>query len=139
MSDTKHVLVVQEMFTCFPAAKIVNSKSTDLVIKAPDDIYTNFGTPTTHRTDNGPPFNSQQFKEYSYAKGILHKKVYPYHPQANPVQTFMKPLRKAMKMAHHKNQNKETTLNQLLGSYQVTPHRNKPGAKKFIFSAWLPT
>ena len=34
----------------------------------------------------------------------------------------MKPLGKAMKMAHHKNQNKETTLNQLLASYWPTPH-----------------
>ena len=92
MPDTKHVLVVQDMFTHFPAGKIVNSTSADLVIKALDDIYTNFGTSTTHRTDNGLPFNSQQFKEYSDAKGSLHNKVYPYYPQANPVKTFMKPL-----------------------------------------------
>ena len=79
------------MFTCFPAAKVINSTSADLVIKTLDDIYTNFRTPTTHITDNGSPFNSKQFKEYSDAKGILHNKVFPYHPQANPVETFMKP------------------------------------------------
>ena len=110
------------MFTCFPAAKVINSTSADLVIKTLDDIYTNFRTPTTHITDNGSPFNSKQFKEYSDAKGILHNKVYLYHPQANPVETFIKPLGKAMKIAHHKNQNKETTLNQLLASYWPTPH-----------------
>ena len=122
MPDTKHILVVQDMFTRFPAAKIVNSTSVDPVIKALDDIYTNLGTPITNRANNGSSFNSQQFKEHSDAKGILHNKVYLYHPQANPVETFMKPLGKAMKIAHHKNQNKETTLDQLLASYQATPH-----------------
>ena len=34
----------------------------------------------------------------------------------------MKPLRKAMKIAHYEHQNKETVLNQLLTSYQATPH-----------------
>ena len=98
--DTKHVLVVQDMFTRSPAAKIVSSTSADLVVKALDDIYTNFGTPTTHGTNNGSPFNSQQFKDYSDAKGILHSQVYSYHPEGNPVETFMKPLGKVMKSAH---------------------------------------
>lgn len=72
MPDTgpEHVLIVQDMFTWFPAAKIVKSTSSDHVIKALDDIYTNFGTPTTHRTNNELPFNSLQFKEYSDPKGI---------------------------------------------------------------------
>ena len=34
----------------------------------------------------------------------------------------MKPLGKAMKIAHYEHQNKETVLNQLLTSYQDTPH-----------------
>ena len=101
---------------------VISIPGMDPVIKALDDIYTNFGAPTTHRTDNGPPFNSKQFKEYSDARGIIHNKVYPYHHQANPIETFMKPLGKAMKIAHHKNQYKETTLNQLLASYWATPH-----------------
>lgn len=64
MPDTgpEHVLIVQDMLTWFPAAKIVKSTSPDHVIKALDDIYTNFGTSTTHRTNNELPFNSLQFK-----------------------------------------------------------------------------
>ena len=40
MPDTgpEHVLIVQDMFTWFPAAKIVKSTSSDPVIKALDDI-----------------------------------------------------------------------------------------------------
>ena len=56
MPNIKHVLVVQDMFTWFPAAEIVKYNSAGPVMKALDDIYTNFGTPTTHRTSNGPPF-----------------------------------------------------------------------------------
>ena len=121
MPDAKHIPVVQDTFTQFPEAKIVKSTSADPVIKALD-IYTNFGTPRTHRTNNGPSFTSQQFKQYSDSKDIKHNKVYPYYPLANPVETFMKPLGKAMKIAHYEHQNKETALNQLLASYQATPH-----------------
>ena len=92
------------MLTRFPAAEIVNSTSGEPVLKSLDNIHSNFGIPTSHRTDNGPPFNSQKFTDFSNSKGIIHNKVYPYHPQANPVETFMKPLGKAMKIAHYQNQ-----------------------------------
>ena len=42
--------------------------------------------------------------------------------QPNPVETFMKPLGKAMKIAHYEHQNKETALNHLLASYPAIPH-----------------
>ena len=123
MPDKKHVLVVQDIFTRFPAAKIVNSTSAEPVIKALNSVYTDFGTPHTHRSDNGPPFNSQAFHDFSQSQDINHKKVFPYHPQANPVETFMKPLAgKTMKIAHHQHQDKTHALNQLLASYRATPH-----------------
>ena len=65
--------------TLFPAAKIVKFTRTDPALRAFYDIYTNFGTPETRRTDNGLPFNSQQFKEYLDAKGVKQSKFYSYH------------------------------------------------------------
>ena len=130
MPDKKHILVVQDIFTRFPAAKIVNSTSAEPIIKALNSVYTDFGSPQAHRSDNGPPFNSQAFYDFSQSHGINHKKVFPYHPQANPVETFMKPLGKTMKIAHYQNQDKTFALNDLLASYRATPHPatgHKPG------------
>nr|XP_039253147.1 uncharacterized protein K02A2.6-like [Styela clava] len=100
MPDHKHVVVIQDMKTQFPNAKIVNSTAARHVIPAIEETYTYYGQPNTHRTDNGPPFNSREFKEFSDRRGITHQTSYPYHPQANPVETLMKPLGKAMKIAH---------------------------------------
>ena len=122
MPDQKHVLVILDAASRFPAAKIVPGTGAKPVLKAMDDIYTDYGQPSSHRTDNGPPFNSQEFANYSRSKGIDHIKTYPYHPQANPAETFMKPLGKAMKSAHYNHENKEDALKALLSSYRSTPH-----------------
>ena len=64
-------------------------------------------------------------------KGIEHIKTFPYHPQANPAETFMKPLGKSMKSAYHRKADKEVALKQLLTSYRSTPHPatgESPGA-----------
>ena len=122
MPDRKHVIVVLDNASRFPAAKIVPSTAAKPVLKAINEIYTDFGQPSTHRTDNGPPFNSAEFSQFSPAKGIEHIKTYPYHPQANPAETFMKPLGKAMKSVFHNNENRDSALNHLLTSYRSTPH-----------------
>ena len=122
MPDHKHVVVVLDSASRFPAAKIVPGTGSRPVIKAIDDIYTDYGQPSSHRTDNGPPFSSEEFANYSLRKGIEHVKTYPYHPQANPAETFMKPLGKAMKSAHHHHESKEDALKALLTSYRSTPH-----------------
>ena len=122
MPDSKHVLVVTDNMTRFPAAKIVPGTSATPVLKALDTIYADFGQPKSHRTDNGPPFDSHAFQQFSNELGVTHIRTYPYHPQANPAETFMKPLGKAMKIAHHHRTDKEVALNKLLRDYRATPH-----------------
>lgn len=122
MPDHRHIAVVQDIKTRFPAATIVKSTAAKHVIPTLEEIYAMYGHPDSHRTDNGPPFNSKEFKEFSANHGIRHRTSYPYHPQANPVETFMRPLGKAMKIAHFESKNKEKALNDLLTSYRSTPH-----------------
>ena len=122
MPDRKHVLAIIDKSSRFPAAKIVPNTSTAAVTKALSQIYADYGYPDTHQTDNGPPFNSDAFAEYSTENGIQHIKTYPYHPSGNPVENFMRPLGKSMKAAHQQKSNKEEALNQMLSSYRATPH-----------------
>ena len=101
MPDSRHVLVVIDGMSRFPAAKIVSGTSAGPVLKALNSIYTDYGNPKSHRTDNGPPFDSNAIEEFSKGRDVKHIKTFPYHPQANPAETFMKPLGKSMKIAHY--------------------------------------
>ena len=134
MPDQRHIVVALDSASRFTAAKIVTTTAATPVIKALDNIYTDYGQPISHRTDNGPPFISEEFTKHTNSKGIEHVKTYPYHLQANPAETFMKPLGKTMKAACYNNTDKEEALKQLLISYISTPHPTKgepPGAIMF--------
>ena len=122
MPNHKHVLVVQDQLSRYPAAKIVPSTAAKPVLSALDDVYESYGYPGTHRSDNGPPFNSKAFADFSEERGIKHERVYEYHPQANPSETFMKPVGKAMKAAKINGQDQGEALKDLLMSYRGTPH-----------------
>ncbi|XP_053689881.1 uncharacterized protein K02A2.6-like [Sabethes cyaneus] len=53
------------------------------VIKNMQSLFTRFGLPDVVVTDNGPPFNSQQFISFLERQGIKVMKSPPYHPQSN--------------------------------------------------------
>ena len=101
---------------------MVPSTSAKPVLKALDDIYVDYGQPASRRTDNGPPFDSEVFTEFSKVNGIEHVKTFPYHPQANPAENFMRPLGKTMKAANFNREDKEKALKELLAGYRATPH-----------------
>ena len=122
MPDHRYILVAQDMVSKFPTAKILTKTDAPHVTGALKEFYTSYGTPMVHRTDNGPPFNSKEFEEFSTHHGIHHEKSFPYHPQANPVETFMKPLGKCMKSAYSSKTDKHTALNDFLAAYRATPH-----------------
>ena len=122
LPDKRHVLVIQDTKSRFPTASFVPSTAARPVLKALDQVYTTYGRPERHRTDNGPPFNSKEFADYSAAKGIEHVACYPHHPQGNPCETFMKPLGKALKAAYYNRDNAQMALDELLMAYRSTPH-----------------
>ena len=75
MPKDEHILVVRDNLSRFPAAELVKSTAAKDVIPALDKIYTDFGPPCSHKTDNGPPFNSEAFDDYSTQNNIRHNCV----------------------------------------------------------------
>ena len=52
-------------------------------------------------SDNGPPFNSEQFKDFAKEEGFVHHRVTPNHPRANgQVERFMQTLKRKEQIAH---------------------------------------
>ena len=140
MPNREHVLAVMDKTSRYPAAKLVPNTSNSAVTAALSEIYADFGQPDSHQTDNGPPFNSDAFAKFSQEHGIQHRKTYPYHPQGNPVENFMRPLGKAMKAAHNEKSNKKKALNDMLSSYRATPHPSTgiaPGDMMFRYTFFL--
>ena len=72
MPDNRSNLVVQDLVSRFPAAKILRKTNAGQIIEALEEFYSSYGNPLINRTDNGPPFNSESFRKFLEAKGIDH-------------------------------------------------------------------
>ena len=117
-----HVVVVQDLASRFPAAKLVTSTRADKVLPALREIYATYGNPEVQISDNGPPFNSAQMHHFAANKSIKLQTAPPLHPSSNAVETFMRPLGKAMKNAHQTGTPEREALESVLNSYRHTPH-----------------
>ncbi|KAK3748859.1 hypothetical protein QZH41_012061, partial [Actinostola sp. cb2023] len=65
-----------------------------------DKIFSEYGIPEKLRSDNGPPFNGNEFREFANYLGFLHRTITPYWPRANgEAERFMRTIKKAVKAA----------------------------------------
>jgi len=64
MPMPRHVVVLQDLGSRYPVAKLVKSTKADEVIPALDEIYTEYGCLDTQISDNGPPFNSNKMQQF---------------------------------------------------------------------------
>ena len=121
MPSFNHVVVAQGLGLRYPAAKLVSSTRAESVKPTLKDIC-NYGRPETQISDNDPPSNLKKMTEFAAQNNIELQKIPLLHPSSNPVETFMRPLGKAMKIAHMNKENKKDTLELLLNNYRDTPH-----------------
>ena len=122
MPSSKHVVVVQDLASRFPVAKLVSSTKADKVLPILGDIYDTYGNPTVQLSDNGPPVSSTAMEDFAKHRNIMLRKIPPMHPSSNPAETFMKPLGKAMKVAKYDRISEKSALQNLLNDYRDTPH-----------------
>ena len=84
------------------------------------------GIPRRVTSDNGPPFNSEQFKDFAKEEGFVHHRVMPNHPRANgQVERFMQTLNKTEQIAHLQGKSgpdRNMAVQDMLTAYRDTPH-----------------
>ena len=76
-------MVVMDEDICYPIVEILKSVSHRCVIPWLDQIFSMFSIPEVVKTDNGPPFSSDHFRQFASYLGFYHRKITPHWPRAN--------------------------------------------------------
>ena len=87
MLSSNHVIVVQDLGSRYPAAKLMSSAKAEKVIPAMNEIYNYYGNPEIQLSENGPPFNSKEMGAFANENNIKLQKIVPQHPSSNPAET----------------------------------------------------
>lgn len=118
-----YLLVVTDDFSRFPEVEILRSTSAKAVIPHLDSIFARQGIPNIVRTDNGPPFNSEDFQKFATHFGFTHRRITPMWPRANgEAERLMRTLEKAIRTAVIEGKSWRQELFTFLRQYRATPH-----------------
>src|SRR6218665_1589320 len=124
ITKTKKLLRQKVWFPCIDqAAEDAVNKCLSCQIPAFDRVFSKFGTPVTVKSDNGSPFNSEQFKKFAQYSGFKHRRITPCWPRANgEAERFMRTLKKSLQIAHVEKKNWKQEMYTFLRAYRSTPH-----------------
>jgi hypothetical protein len=85
------VLVIVDDYSRFPIVEPISSTSAASAIPKLDKCFAMFGTPKVVRSDNGPPFNGEDFARFASVLGFRHRKITPLWSRSNgEVERFIK-------------------------------------------------
>ena len=73
----QYLLVTTDCYSRFPDVEIVSSMSANTIIPKFDRIFATHGIPVKIKTDNGPPFQSEEIDHYMKTWGLRHKRITP--------------------------------------------------------------
>ena len=122
----EYVLVFQCLYSRFLAAEIIHSTLAAAVLPAMDRIMSSFGIPVKVGSDNGPPYNSEEYRHFANYMGFQRPKKIPFAPWANgTVEHFMKNLGKLIDTSHEEKLNWKHEMFKFLPAYRATPHSMK--------------
>ncbi|XP_065087250.1 uncharacterized protein K02A2.6-like [Ochlerotatus camptorhynchus] len=94
------ILVIIDLRSRYAIARPVKSTAFEYTKKVLDDVFGREGFPKSIKSDNGPPFNGEEYKQYCSDRGIQTIFSTPFFPQQNGLaESFMKVVNKAMSTA----------------------------------------
>ena len=118
-----YLMVVIDEYSRFPEVEIVTSTSARSTIPKLDAIFARQGIPEVLKSDNGPPFNGVELKNFAEHLGFQHRKITPLWPRANgEAERFMMTLEKCVRTATIEHKNWKQELNKFPRQYWATPH-----------------
>ena len=119
----EYALVMTDQYSRYPEVEFVRSTSNRPVQKKLKKIFSTYGVPKRVQTDNGPPFNSNEFQRFADVTGFQHKKITPRHPKAQgQVEGFNKLVNKTASIASQEGLDLHEATYDMLQAYRSTPH-----------------
>ena len=133
LPDGRQLFVVIDYFSKYPEVEFVSSTSTEDTIPKMEKIIATHRLLGALRTDNRPPFTSQEWATYLQSYNIKHRKITPRWPQANgEAERFTRTITKTLQIAQAGEQNVERAVFTFLREYQLTPHSTTGFAPSFL-------
>ena len=125
--EGKYLLVLIDKLSRYPEVMVVNSTSAEANIEAFDTIFSRHGYCENLTSDNGPPFNGNEYhllQQYFHWAGIKHNPTDSAEdPEANGLaEAFMKHLAKIWHTAYIEHLNPIAEMNKHLQMVRATPH-----------------
>ena len=122
LNQVKYLLVI-DYFSKFIELQPMHTTTARAVINALKIIYSRWGIPVEVVSDNGPPFNSDEYKAFNTEWDIKINTSSPHYPRSNGqvercIQTLMKGLIKAKATGQD--------LNAVVMAYRNTPSGGLP-------------
>ncbi|XP_055522994.1 uncharacterized protein K02A2.6-like [Wyeomyia smithii] len=117
------ILVIVDYRSRYIIAKPVKSTSYESTKRVLETVFEKEGFPGTIKSDNGPPFKSEEYKTYCTERGINVVFSTPLFPQQNGLaESCMKLINKAMIAAATSGSNYIEELNAAINSYNAAAH-----------------
>ena len=117
-------LLIADTFSKFPFMFKMQTTTATAVINRFEEIFSHYRVPRSLLTDNGSPFNSNEFRQYLHRRGIYHITSSPMYPQSNG---FIERYVKKMKEWLIKSKQQNYTIPQVLEVVRNLPiGRNQP-------------
>ena len=116
-------MVIIDEYSRYPVVESLTSLTAKSVIPLLDKTFLIFGIPKELISDNGPPFNSKEFRKFADNMGFKHRKITPLWPRANAEsERFMKTIGKAIRAAHTEHRSWKQEIHTFLRNNRATPH-----------------
>lgn len=119
----KYYIIVVDAHSKWVEAEEIRSISAYDTIIFFRKLFAKFGLPVQLVTDNGPPFQGQDFKEFCQKNLIRHTTSSPYRPQGNgAAENSVKVVKKTIKKAVQEGEDINTSLCRFLLQYRNCEH-----------------
>ncbi|XP_057312326.1 uncharacterized protein K02A2.6-like [Hydractinia symbiolongicarpus] len=119
----ENLLVCIDYFSRFPEVEILHKITSTAIVTKLRKLFSRYGAPEELVSDNGPQFVSNTFKKLMNEFNIHHRRVTPYHPQANgEVERFNRNLKKVVQTAIAEAKDWRVVMQNFLLNYRNTPH-----------------
>ena len=79
----KSFLVIIDGYSSYPIYKLLPTTDSSAVIRVMKDVFAMFGSPGTLKTDGGPQFASEQFRQFAKDYDFNHVLFSPTYAQSN--------------------------------------------------------